>query len=369
MAPPPVPALSASVASFCCAVPKAELHVHVEGTLEPALLLSLAARNGLPAPHGSVRAAVAARDFTCLADFLALYYQGCAVLLTRHDFRDVLHAYLTRAHADGVAHAEVFFDPQSHTSRGVSWDAMLGGLADARKEAAAEHGMSSALVMCFLRHLGAEAAMETLDAVLSDATRRAAITGIGLDSNEIYDDPSPWAPVFAKAAAAGLRLCCHAGEEESAAYVAAVIATLHVERIDHGVRSLDDDSLVAQLAASQTPLTTCPISNLRLRVYGDTYAQHLAQLLRAGVCVTINSDDPAYFLALDGSGRGAYIGANYEYAAAVGGLDCAGVAALAKRSFHASFLPDEDKQRLLAAVDEALLLASCDAPAEAAPAC
>jgi adenosine deaminase len=356
------PPLSAALAAFCVAVPKAELHVHLEGTLEPGLLLALAARNGLPAPHASLEAAVAARSFTCLDDFLALYYAGCAVLLTRADFRDVMAAYLARAAADGVRHAEVFFDPQSHLSRGVSWEDLLGGLGDAMR--AAEQAVSSRLIMCFLRHLGGEAAMETLDAVLGCAARAAAIAGVGLDSNELYETPAPWAPVFAKASAAGLRLCCHAGEEESAAYVRQVVDTLAVDRIDHGVKALDDAALVRDLVASQTPLTTCPVSNVRLRVYGDAYAGKLRQLLHSGLCVTIHSDDPAYFLRLDGSGCSAHIADNYAFAAVVGGLDAAGIAELARRSFRAAFLPEADKQRLLAAVDDALL-ARCAAPAEA----
>ncbi|PRW60100.1 adenosine deaminase [Chlorella sorokiniana] len=322
----------AELETFIGRLPKAELHIHVEGTLEPELMMALAARNGVALPYADATAAAAARArFANLDDFLSLYYAGTSVLLTRRDFYDLADAYFARAATEGVRHAELFFDPQAHTARGVPWSEFFPGLHQAVLDALAKHGVSAGLIMCFLRHLGPEAAAETLEQALP---YRDAICGVGLDSSEVGFPPALFAAVFQRAAELGWRRVAHAGEEAGPEYIRSALQDLGVERIDHGIHCLDDPQLVAQLEANAGPaLTLCPLSNLRLQVYSGCLEAKLRQLVcETRVPVTVNSDDPAYF--------GGYVCANYAYLAQVAGLDAPQLAALAANSFRASFLLD-----------------------------
>ena len=336
---PPDPALAALLRSM----PKAELHVHVEGTLEPELIFELAARNRVPLAYPDVDALRAAYAFTDLQSFLDLYYAGASVLRTADDFHAMAMAYYRRAAADRVVHAEVFFDPQTHTGRGVPIGAVIDGLWAAREEAARTLGVSSALILCFLRHLPEAEAFDTLEAALPWRDR---FVGVGLDSSERGHPPETFARVFARAGELGLRRVAHAGEEGPAAYVASALDVLRVERIDHGVRAIDDPALVRRLAASRVPLTVCPLSNVKLRVYPDMAMHVLPRLLAEGLCVTVNSDDPAYF--------GGYVNANYEALfAAHPSMGRAEARALAANSFEASFADASAKARWRAALDAA----------------
>jgi len=336
---PPDPALAALLRSM----PKAELHVHVEGTLEPELIFELAARNRVPLAYPDVDALRAAYAFTDLQSFLDLYYAGASVLRTADDFHAMAMAYYRRAAADRVVHAEVFFDPQTHTGRGVPIGAVIDGLWAAREEAARTLGVSSALILCFLRHLPEAEAFDTLEAALPWRDR---FVGVGLDSSERGHPPETFARVFARAGELGLRRVAHAGEEGPPAYVASALDVLRVERIDHGVRAIDDPALVRRLAASRVPLTVCPLSNVKLRVYPDMAMHVLPRLLAEGLCVTVNSDDPAYF--------GGYVNANYEALfAAHPSMGRAEARALAANSFEASFADASAKARWRAALDAA----------------
>lgn len=321
-------------------LPKAELHLHIEGTLEPELMFELARRNRIALPYPSVDAVRAAYRFTDLQSFLDIYYRGASVLVTEDDFRDMTLAYCERAHADGVVHAEIFFDPQTHTARGIPFGVALSGIEAGLAEARRRHRLSSRLVMCFLRHLSEEDAF----AVLAEAEPyRERIHGVGLDSSERGHPPSKFARVFARCRAMGWRAVAHAGEEGPPAYIVEALDILKVERIDHGVRCAEDPALVARLAAARVPLTVCPLSNVKLCVFDRMERHNLKTLLEAGLCVTVNSDDPAYF--------GGYIGANFEAVAAALHLDEAQLATLARNSFEASFLDDADRARHVAAVD------------------
>jgi adenosine deaminase len=327
------------VKDFAHSVPKAELHLHIEGTLEPELLFELAHRNGVALPYASIDDVRAAYEFDSLQSFLDLYYAACDVLRTEQDFHDLTTAYLARAAGQGVRHTEVFFDPQTHTDRGVPMAAVVGGISRALAEA--EHrGITSRLILCFLRHLSAEEAMATLDEALPHLD---VIHGVGLDSSEVGHPPSKFAEVFARARALGLFAVAHAGEEGPPAYVTEALDVLAVIRIDHGVRSLEDDALIDRLVRDQVPLTVCPLSNVRLAVF-PTMADHtLAELLDRGVKVTINSDDPAYF--------GGYVGDNYAAVAEHLGLDRDQLAGLARASFEAAQLDDATRARHVAALD------------------
>lgn len=309
-------------------MPKAELHLHIEGTLEPELIFALAQRNGVALPYASVEALRAAYAFTDLQSFLDLYYAGASVLRTEQDFFDLAWAYLERAAADNVVHAEVFFDPQTHTERGVAFETVIVGLEHACRRAHAEFGLSARLILCFLRHLSEDAAFATLEQALP---YRQHFIGVGLDSSERGHPPEKFARVFAKCRELGLHLVAHAGEEGPAAYITTALDLLQVERIDHGVRCVDDPALVRRLAASRVPLTVCPLSNVKLRVF-DTLADHnLKTLLAAGLCVTVNSDDPAYF--------GGYVNDNYlQTFAALPGLNARDAWQLAANSFEAGFV-------------------------------
>ena len=321
------------------ALPKAELHLHIEGTLEPELLFALAERNKVQLPFADVDALRSAYRFADLQSFLDIYYQGASVLRTEADFHDMTRAYLGRAHADGVVHAEIFFDPQTHTDRGLPFEVAVDGICAALDEAAQEFGMSSRLIMCFLRHLSEEQAFATIDQSMS---RRECIDGVGLDSSERGHPPEKFARVFTRCGELGWHRVAHAGEEGPPAYITSALDVLGVERIDHGVRCLEDPALVARLVAEQVPLTVCPLSNVRLRVFDRIEDHVIGRMLQAGLCVTVNSDDPAYF--------GGYIEDNFA-AILYLGLDADALAALARNSFRASFLDLPDKVRHIAAVE------------------
>ncbi len=322
-----------SLASWIRALPKAELHIHIEGSLEPELLFALARRNGMTLPYADVDAIRAAYSFSDLQSFLDIYYQGAAVLQTEQDFYDLMAAYLRRAEADGVCRAEIFFDPQTHTERGVPFDVFMPGFIRAIEDAP---NVSVGLIMCFLRHLSCSAAIETFGEA-SDYLDN--IIGVGLDSAEVGNPPEDFADVFALAEAAKLRLVAHAGEEGPPSYIWGALDSLHAERIDHGVRAEEDEALVARLVKEQIPLTMCPLSNLALRVVDDLSDHNLARLLARGAMVTINSDDPAYF--------GGYIGDNYLATAIALDLSRDQLTILASNSITASFATETEKVRWL----------------------
>jgi adenine deaminase len=325
-----------SLERFARTIPKAELHLHIEGSLEPELMFALAKRNGLPLPYADVEAVRCAYQFTDLQSFLDIYYAGASVLVTTEDFFDLTWAYLERAHADATVHTEIFFDPQTHTARGVDMAVVIDGITRALAAAEQRWGMSSALILCFLRHLSQDEAFATLEQARPFLQH---IAGVGLDSSELGHPPSKFTQVFDTARAMGLRVVAHAGEEGPVAYIEEALDVLKVERIDHGVRASDSPAMLARLAALQMPLTVCPLSNIKLRVF-ETMAQHnLLQLLRAGLCVTVNADDPAYF--------GGYLGDNF--AAVVHALHPSEdeVRALAVNSLQASFLPQARKAQLI----------------------
>jgi len=312
--------------SFVAGLPKAELHLHIEGTLEPELAFELATRNGVRLPFADVTELRRAQDFGDLQSFLDLYYACMAVLRTAEDFHDLAAAYLDRAQADGVVRAEMFFDPQEHTTRGVPLSEVVSGLSSAAIESAAAGGPEVALIACVVRHRGPDAALETVQSL---EPHRGTIVGVGLDSTELGHPPRLFAPAFAAAAELGFRRVAHAGEEGPPAYVWEAIDVLGVERVDHGIRCIEDAALVRRLAADGTPLTVCPLSNVRLRAVPDLAGHPLPRLLDAGVTVTINSDDPAYF--------GGYVADNYVAVAEAFGLSEADLAALARASLEASF--------------------------------
>jgi len=317
------------LASFVRALPKAELHLHIEGSLEPELMVALARRNNVDIPFRSVEEVRAAYSFTRLQDFLDIYYQGANVLRSAEDFHDLGAAYFDRAAADGVVHAEIFFDPQTHTDRGIPFGTVVEGLLAAMAEAEAKHGLTSKLILCFLRHLDEDAAFATLAAAEPWLDR---IAGVGLDSSEVGHPPEKFARVFARAGAMGLKRVAHAGEEGPPEYVRQALDLLAIDRLDHGNRSLEDPVLTAHLARAGMTLTVCPLSNLKLCVV-DAMADHpIDRMLALGLRATINSDDPAYF--------GGYIADNYIAAAEARALSRCDLVALARNSFLGSFLDD-----------------------------
>ena len=316
--------------TFIRQLPKAELHVHIEGTLEPDLIFRLAERNGVTLPYADVDALRAAYQFTNLQSFLDLYYAGAAVLLTEQDFYDMTMAYLTRIAQDGVVHAEIMFDPQTHTERGVPIADVFAGIVRALREGRTKWGITSCLIMSFLRHLSEQAAFDTLEQALPLRADYADVwLGIGLDSGEQGNPPEKFERVYASCRELGFYLVAHAGEEGPADYVSAALDKLNVIRIDHGVRSEEDPALVARLAASRIPLTVCPLSNLKLKVVSDMREHNLKRLLDQGLCVTINSDDPAYF--------GGYLLDNYVAVAQALDLDDEDLVKLARNSMDARF--------------------------------
>jgi adenosine deaminase len=329
-----------SLGAFIAGLPKAELHLHIEGSLEPDMLVALARRNKVEIPFKSVEDVRAAYRFTRLQDFLDIYYQGAGVLRTEEDFRDLAKAYFVRAHHDSVRHAEIFFDPQTHTARGLPFSVAIDGLLAGMKEAEAEYGLTTKLILCFLRHLDEEDALATLRAAEPWLDR---IEGVGLDSSEVGHPPEKFVRVFTAAGERGLKRVAHAGEEGPPDYVHQALDLLCVDRIDHGNRAMEDAALVAQLARRAMTLTVCPLSNLKLCVVDDMLRHPLPDMLRRGLRATINSDDPAYF--------GGYVNDNYRAVAMAGLIDRADLAALARNSFLGSFLPIEAVTVHLAALD------------------
>jgi adenosine deaminase len=326
--------------AFIAGLPKAELHMHIEGSLEPELMFALAKRNGIAIPFASVEEVRAAYEFSNLQDFLDIYYRGADVLRTEADFRDLAKAYFDRIAADNVVHAEIFFDPQTHTDRGIDFDVVMRGLLAGMAEAEARHGITSKLILCFLRHLDEDAAFATLEAARPWLDRIAAV---GLDSSELGHPPEKFARVFAAAAALGLRRVAHAGEEGPPDYVWEALDILKVDRLDHGNRSLEDPALVERLARERMTLTVCPLSNLKLCVVPGMDAHPIDAMLRAGLRATINSDDPAYF--------GGYMNDNYRAAAKGRGLARDDLVTLAKNSFLGSFLDEAAIAAHIAQVD------------------
>jgi len=329
-------------------MPKAELHIHIEGSLEPELIFALAQRNGVALAYPNVEALRAAYAFTDLQSFLDIYYAGASVLQKEEDFFDMAMAYFERAAADHVVRAELFFDPQTHTERGVPIKTVVDGLSRACGEAQRRYGISAALILCFLRHLSEEAAFATLEDALP---HRDKFIGVGLDSSERGHPPEKFARVFARCRELGLHLVAHAGEEGPPAYIHSALDVLHVERIDHGVRSIEDASLMQRLARERMPLTVCPLSNVKLCVY-STMAQHqLPALLAAGLCATVNSDDPAYF--------GGYMNANFLATFdALPQLGAREAHQLAANSFEASFVDESARSAWRAELDRCFAAAA-----------
>jgi len=321
-------------------LPKAELHVHIEGTLEPELMVELAERNSIEIPFATAEDARAAYEFNNLQEFLDLYYAGMSVLVTREDFQDLTWAYLTRVAADGVAHVEVMFDPQGHTERGVPIEVAHGGIVDALRRGEAELGITWRLILCFLRHLPAEDGEEALAFAIA---HQDTITAIGLDSSEVGNPPEKYADIFARARNAGLRAVAHAGEEGTADDVRRTLDVLGVDRIDHGVAALDDPSLVKRLVDGGIALTVCPLSNVKLKVFDSMDDHNLKEMLDLGVMATVNSDDPSYF--------GGYLLDNYVAAIRSLGLAADDVMRLARNSFTASYLDGAAKMSALIRVD------------------
>jgi len=322
--------------SFIENMPKAELHLHIEGTLEPEMMMALATRNAVALPYASVTEIRQAYDFSNLQDFLDLYYAGMSVLIERQDFFDLAWAYLEKVHSQHVTHVEIFFDPQGHTERGIKFDTVLSALTDALDRAKRELGISSKLIMCFLRHLSEEQAFETL-ALANSAKDR--ISGIGLDSSEIGHPPRKFERVFAEARRQGFFAVAHCGEEGPAENVADSLDLLKIDRIDHGNRALDDLALVSRIAKEGLALTVCPLSNLRLKVVADMKDHPLRQMLNAGLCATVNSDDPAYF--------GGYMTENYLAIDDALGLSRSEIEILGRNSFIGSFLNEAEKKAAL----------------------
>ena len=328
------PVAADRLGALLCAMPKAELHMHIEGSLEPELIFQLAQRNGMTLAYPDVASLRQAYVFNNLQDFLDIYHTGTTVLRTERDFYDMTHAYLARAHADNVVHAEIFFDTQTHTGHGLDAQVVVNGLHRACVDAQAELGISASLIMCFLRHLSEADAFEALEQVLP---LREKIVGIGLASSEVGHPPEKFARVFARCRELGFRLVAHAGEEGPPAYIWSALDLLKVERIDHGVQAIHDASLMQRLAREQIALTVCPLSNIKLRVF-DSLKQHsIGRMLDGGIAATINSDDPAYF--------GGYINQNFTQTFAALGLCAQHAWQLAANSVNASFIDDSQKRR------------------------
>jgi len=325
------------VKSFIERLPKAELHLHIEGTLEPELMFELASRNRVDFPFKSPEAVRKAYEFSDLQSFLDIYYQGMRVLLRDRDFYDLTWAYLEKARDQNVRHAEVFFDPQAHTARGVSIAAVIESIHQALRDGEAQFGISSNLILCFLRHLSSEDAMRTLEAALP---HRDAFAGVGLDSSECGHPPDKFTNVFARARQEGLFVVAHAGEEGPPEYIWQALDALGASRIDHGVRAAEDPALLERLRTERIPLTVCPLSNVKLRVFDSIEQHNLPKLLDAGLCVTINSDDPAYF--------GGYINENFQVVSDAFDLTEDQVCALARNSFEAAFVDDAQRASLMA---------------------
>jgi len=333
--------LNPKLAQFLADMPKAELHIHIEGSLEPELIFALAQRNGVSIPFASVADLQRAYDFSDLQSFLDIYYAGASVLLTEQDFFDMTAAYLRKAAAENVRRAELFFDPQTHTARGVDIGVVFAGLTRAIAEVGAETGISAALILCFLRHLSEQEGFATLEAAMP---YRSAFIGVGLDSSENGHPPEKFAGLFKRCRELGLRLVAHAGEEGPPAYIESALDVLHIERIDHGVRILESPALTQRVRDSGIALTVCPLSNIKLRVFSDISKHNLKQLLDAGLKATVNSDDPAYF--------GGYLLENYLATFAALDLQIADAYTLARNSLEASFAEQVQIQQWLSELDQ-----------------
>lgn len=327
-------------ADFIHGLPKAELHVHIEGTLEPELLFELAKRNKIDLKYPTVESLKEAYSFSRLQDFLDIYYEGANVLQTEQDFYDLTWAYLQKAKEQGIVHTEIFFDPQTHTSRGIELGVVVSGIHRALEDGRGQLGITSKLIMCFLRHMVELSAFKTLEDALP---YRDLIDGVGLDSSEKGNPPSKFADVFHRAKSEGFRLVAHAGEEGSDDYIREAIDLLRVDRIDHGNASINDDHLVELLKQRQIPLTMCPLSNKALKVVTNMEEHPLKKMLHKGLLVTVNSDDPAYF--------GGYINENYEAVSSALLLNKDELAQLARNSFEGSFLTDAEKQKYLNSIE------------------
>lgn len=329
--------------SFIAGLPKAELHLHIEGTFEPELMFELAERNNIDLPYDSVEELRKAYDFSQLQDFLDIYYQGMNVLRTEQDFYDLTWAYLEKVNAQNVRHVEIFFDPQGHLERGISFETAINGIHSALSTGLKEFDISFGIIMCFLRHLDEADAFKTLDLAMPHQDK---IMGVGLDSSEMGHPPSKFEGVFAKAREAGFHIVAHAGEEGPPEYIYEALDLLKVERIDHGNTSMQDPALLKRLATEQMPLTVCPLSNTKLCVVDDMKNHPLPEMLKAGLKVTINSDDPAYF--------GGYLNENYEAISPIINDDKNTLALLAKNSFDSAFISASEKSRLIVEVDQYL---------------
>lgn len=329
-----------STKEYLIGLPKAELHLHIEGTLEPELAFRLAKKHGIALPYTTVEELRQAYRFADLQSFLDIYYAGADVLRDESDFYELTQAYLHRAYGQGVVHVEIFFDAQTHTARGIAVGTVVGGIRRALLEAEREFGITSCLILCFLRHLSAADAMRTLEEALP---YKEFIAAVGLDSTEMGHPPSKFAAVFDRARSEGLLTVAHAGEEGPPSYIYEALDILQVKRIDHGVRCEEDPALLERLARERMPLTICPLSNVKLKVFGQMENHNLQRLLDRGLCVTVNSDDPAYF--------GGYVLENYLAVQRALGLSTADLTLLARNSFEASFLPPAEKTRWLTAVD------------------
>jgi adenine deaminase len=329
-----------SAAGFLKGLPKAELHLHIEGTLEPELAFRLAQKHGVVLPYSSVEELRGAYQFEDLQSFLDIYYAGAGVLRDADDFHALTEAYLRKAHEQGVVHVEIFFDPQTHSERGIALSTVLDGITRALREGEEQFGITHRLILCFLRHLSAADAMQTLGEALP---YKNSIAAVGLDSSEKGHPPSKFVAVFDRARREGLLTVAHAGEEGPPEYIYEALDLLKVKRIDHGVRAEEDPRLIDRLVRERMPLTVCPLSNVKLKVFGTVEAHNIKRLLERGLCVTVNSDDPAYF--------GGYLLENFVAIEQGLGLTQAELTALARNSFEASFLEPADKRRWMAAVD------------------
>ncbi|MCZ2355527.1 MAG: adenosine deaminase [Bacteroidia bacterium] len=330
-----------SIQDFIQHIPKAELHLHIEGTFEPELMFEIAKRNQVKLNYSSISALKQAYNFSNLQDFLDIYYAGASVLLHKQDFYDMTWAYLTKIHTQNVCHTEIFFDPQTHTERGVAFKTVFEGINEALQDGQSKLGISYKLILCFLRHLDEDSAFATLEMALP---YREFIVGVGLDSSEVGNPPEKFERVFAEARQQGFLTVAHAGEEGPAEYVWQALDLLNVSRIDHGNRSLDDEKLVQELIRRKMPLTVCPLSNLKLRVVPEMSNHPIRKMLQLGLLATVNSDDPAYF--------GGYVNENYLAIANALNLTKQEITQLAKNSFIASFLDTESKQRRIKQVEE-----------------
>lgn len=333
--------LEETTTSFIKGIPKAELHVHIEGTFEPELMFAIARRNNVKLKYHTVDELKRAYNFSNLQDFLDLYYAGAKVLIYEQDFYDLTFAYLQKAYNDRVIHTEIFFDPQTHTTRGVDFGVVVAGIHRAMNDARKQFGISTSLIMCFLRHLNEKNAIRTLQQAIP---YKNLIQGVGLDSSELGHPPAKFANVFGMARDAGFVTVAHAGEEGPAAYIREALDLLKVSRVDHGNNTLDDESLLTELAQRRIPLTLCPLSNLKLKVVRDLRFHPLKKLMERGLLVTVNSDDPAYF--------GGYVTDNYLAIAESLNLSNAEICRLAQNSFEASFLEEKEKQSMIKQVQD-----------------